>query len=138
MGKRSGRIALLIIPAAFCLLLFVFWPRSFGISPMTVGIIRDGGDDGSFRPAPQAAVFSWKSGHKNGLYIKEEEAAEDSLTPLEGGDGPLFCAALLPTGFVGKERSFCVLLCTALLQMGSALYLIFILHKADGKKRGFS
>ena len=138
MGKRSGRIALLIIPAAFCLLLFVFWPRSFGISPMTIGVIRDGGDYRGFRPAPQAAAFSWKPGHKNGLYIKEEEVAEDSLTPLEGGDGPLFCSALLSTGFAGKEGCFCVLLCTALLQMGSALYLICILHKSDGKQRGFS
>lgn len=59
----------------------------------------------------------------------------DSLQPPEGGDCPVFFTIPFSDSFAGLKGSFCLHLCTALLQMGSALYLVCILHKRDGKKR---
>ena len=90
------------------------------------------------RPASRKAQpvsFSVKAGYKNGLYIKEEEPDLDSLQPPEGGDCPVFFTIPFSDSFAGLKGSFCLHLCTALLQMGSALYLVCILHKRDGKKR---
>lgn len=86
-------------------------------------------------PCGTACLFSVKAGYKNGLYIKEEEPDLDSLQPPEGGDCPVFFTIPFSDSFAGLKGSFCLHLCTALLQMGSALYLVCILHKRDGKKR---
>ncbi|MFQ7585157.1 MAG: hypothetical protein ACLRMW_13545 [[Clostridium] symbiosum] len=149
MGKKSVRTALFLLPAAFCLLILFFRPHSLNqVRPVTGGDKADGvfcaleteagkqeGDDRRFLPAAQPVSFSVKAGYKNGLYIKEEEPDLDSLQPPEGGDCPVFFTIPFSDSFAGLKGSFCLHLCTALLQMGSALYLVCILHKRDGKKR---
>ncbi len=81
------------------------------------------GEDRRFLPAAQPVSFSVKAGYKNGLYIKEEEPDLDSLQPPEGGDCPVFFTIPFSDSFAGLKGSFCLHLCTALLQMGSACIL---------------
>lgn len=94
-------------------------------------------DDG-YVSMPAAGSVSWnrKNGQKTGLYLyDEEESDEDGRQPSGGSDGASFFTAPFSPSVTRFEGNFYFYLFTALLHMGSALCIVCILHKMDGKKR---
>ena len=97
---------------------------------------RPDGDGYAFIPVAGPVSWNQKNGQKTGLYLyEEEEFEEDGRRPFGGGGGaPLFLVSFSPA-VTRLEGNFYFYLCTALLHMGSALCIVCILHKMDGKKR---
>lgn len=155
--KSCTRILSLLYPFILCLLFLSFGPgvsHSFPVlsfAHFACGAAGENGagpegisgagwrstDDGyAFIPAAGPVSWNQKNGQKTGLYLNdEEELEEDGRWPFGGGDGaPLFPVPFSHT-FTGLGGNLCYYLYTALLHMGSALCIVCILHKMDGKKR---
>ncbi|MCB6609508.1 hypothetical protein V3C10_06035 [[Clostridium] symbiosum] len=156
-GKSCTGILSLLYPFILCLLFLSFGPgvsHSFPVLSFTHFACGAAGGDGAgpecisgtgwrssddgYAFIPAAGPVSWnqKNGQKTGLYsYDEEELEEDSRWPFGGGDGAPLFPAPFSHPFTGLGGNSYYYLCAALLQMGSALCIVCILHKTDGKKR---
>lgn len=155
--KSYKRIQSLLYPFLLCLLFLSFGPGvthslpAFSFTRYFCGAAGGSGagpecisgtgwrssDDGyAFIPAAGPVSLNQKNGQKTSLYINdEEESEEDGRRPFWGGDGaPLFTVPF-SLAFTGIGGILYIYLCTVLLHMGSALCIVCILHKMDGKKR---